>query len=181
MKRSCLQIRPINSGIWWILSWIGAILNDWFGCKFFISYVIFRRNGERAPQLKFLVQYGKCNFHLVIGPDICIISHRLCRSVWKPCAVGIQRRDSCVINIWMRYACAALAVKRGLCDSNRSPASALLPPVLQAWSSPGGRSLLRRWWPGPCSGATDRRQTAVPWRDPMWGFTSLHTGWVLCV
>ncbi len=92
-----------------------------------------------------------------------------------------EERLVCIINVWMTYACAALAVKGGLCDSNQSPSSALLPPILQAWSSPGGRSPLRRWWPGPCSGTTDRRQTAVPWRDPMWGFTSLHTGWVLCV
>lgn len=46
---------------------------------------------------------------------------RLCHSVWFPCAVRIQRLV-CIINMWMTYACAALAVKGGLCDSNQSPA-----------------------------------------------------------
>lgn len=50
------------------------------------------------------------------------------------------------------------------------------PTLCQAWSSPGGRSHLRRWWQGLCSGTTGRQQTAALWRDTTWECTSLHTG-----
>lgn len=52
------------------------------------------------------------------------------------------------------------------------------PNLSQVWSSPGGRSHLRRWWQGLCSGTTGRQQTAALWRDTTWECTSQHTGWV---
>lgn len=52
------------------------------------------------------------------------------------------------------------------------------PTFSQAWSFPGDRSHLRRWWQGRCWGTTGRQQTAALWRDTMWECTSQHTGWV---